>query len=118
VDVGVDQAWHHHPAFEIDHLGVLTGDGFHVLVGADSDEFAVLDSERLRPGSDAVHRVDETAAVHHIRPDIFRLGRSRRSNGREATDAGGQCQPVSNRSQCVDWFGSYIFHFFNLPKRS
>jgi len=50
VDVGVDKAGHHHLSFEVDHLGVLAGDGFHVVVGPDCEELAIAQRERLRPG--------------------------------------------------------------------
>ncbi len=42
---------------------------FLVVDRPDSDEFAVLDGERLRPGSDGIRRVREAVAVNRVRDD-------------------------------------------------
>jgi len=71
VDVSIYQTRHDHLAFEIDGPGVLAGEGFHVIVTADGDEFAVLDSKRLCVGQNRIHRINEPVTVHHIRLNIF-----------------------------------------------
>ena len=64
--MGVDQTGHHHLALEVDHPGVLAGDGFHVVVRTDFQEFAIAERERLGAAAWAVRRVNKTVLVHDI----------------------------------------------------